>query len=207
MTIIGAVSPPGGDLSEPVTQATLKVVKVFWGLDSNLAYKRHFPAINWLLSYSLYLDKITDIIESRGFTGWKGMNREAMGILQEEDELQEIVRLVGIDSLSEKDRLTLEAAKSLREDYLHQVAFHEVDTYTSLEKQYKMLRLVLGFYDLGRKALDEGVYLSKIASMPIRENIARAKYIKESEISKIDDIYKSLEEEMNDLIEGGKMDA
>jgi len=130
-----------------------------------------------------------------------------MGILQEEDELQEIVRLVGIDSLSEKDRLTLEAAKSLREDYLHQVAFHEVDTYTSLEKQYKMLRLVLGFYDLGRKALDEGVYLSKIASMPIRENIARAKYIKESEISKIDDIYKSLEEEMNDLIEGGKMDA
>ena len=207
LTIIGAVSPPGGDLSEPVTQATLKVVKVFWGLDSNLAYKRHFPAINWLLSYSLYLDKITDIIESRGFTGWKGMNREAMGILQEEDELQEIVRLVGIDSLSEKDRLTLEAAKSLREDYLHQVAFHEVDTYTSLEKQYKMLRLVLGFYDLGRKALDEGVYLSKIASMPIRENIARAKYIKESEISKIDDIYKSLEEEMNDLIEGGKMDA
>lgn len=207
LTIIGAVSPPGGDLSEPVTQATLKVVKVFWGLDSSLAYKRHFPAINWLISYSLYIDKVIETIENKGFSGWKDMNRQAMNILQEEDGLQEIVRLVGIDSLSEKDRLTLEAAKSLREDYLHQVAFHEVDTYTSLEKQYKMLRLILGFYNLGVKALDEGVYLSKIASMPIRESIARAKYVKENEISKIDDIYESLKSEMNDLMEGANVDA
>lgn len=200
LTVIGAVSPPGGDLSEPVTQATLKIVKVFWGLDSQLAYRRHFPAINWLLSYSLYLDKIGPYIESMGISGWQEMTKEAMKILQEEDELQEIVRLVGIDALSEKDRLTLEAAKSLREDYLHQNAFHEVDTYTSLKKQSKMLKLILDFYHLAQNALDSGVYLSKLTVLPVREKIARAKYIPESEMEKIDAIFEELNQQINSLV-------
>jgi V/A-type H+-transporting ATPase subunit A len=207
LTVIGAVSPPGGDLSEPVTQATLKVVKVFWGLDAQLAYKRHFPAINWLLSYSLYNDKIRPYIERQGYEGWTSMTQEAMSILEEEDQLQEIVRLVGIDALSEKDRLTLEAARSIREDYLHQNAFHDVDTYTSMSKQYKMLKLVLDFYHLGQKALQEGAYFSKIASLPVRERIARAKYIPEAEISKIDEISAALKEEMEALTRGGGVNA
>jgi V/A-type H+-transporting ATPase subunit A len=208
LTVIGAVSPPGGDLSEPVTQATLKIVKVFWGLDANLAYRRHFPAINWLLSYSLYMEKIAPYIERMGFEGWGEMVREAMKILQEEDELQEIVRLVGIDALSEKDRLTLEAAKSLREDYLHQNAFHEVDTYTSLNKQYKMLKLILEFYHQSQRALDAGVYLSRISNLPVREKIARAKYVSESEINKVDEIFVELKEQIETLIsEGGFVNA
>ncbi|SKA90807.1 V/A-type H+-transporting ATPase subunit A [Caloramator quimbayensis] len=207
LTVIGAVSPPGGDLSEPVTQATLKIVKVFWGLDSQLAYKRHFPAINWLLSYSLYLDKIGPYIEGTGIKDWQDMTKEAMKILQEEDELQEIVRLVGIDALSEKDRLTLEAAKSLREDYLHQNAFHEVDTYTSLNKQSKMLKLILEFYHLAQNALDNGVYLSKLTVLPVREKIARAKYIPENEMEKIDAIFDELKQQINSLYEGGAVNA
>ncbi|EYE88349.1 V-type ATP synthase subunit A [Fervidicella metallireducens AeB] len=204
LTAIGAVSPPGGDLSEPVTQATLKIVKVFWGLDSSLAQKRHFPAINWLLSYSLYVNKIAPYIEKeRGLNGWVEMTQKAMGILQEEAELEEIVRLVGIDALSEKDRLTLEAAKSLREDYLHQNAFHEVDTYASLDKQYKMLKLILDFNDLGQKALEAGVYLSKLSTLPVRERIARAKYIPESEMYKLDEISAALKSEIEALMEGG----
>ncbi|QCX33008.1 V-type ATP synthase subunit A [Caloramator sp. E03] len=207
LTVIGAVSPPGGDLSEPVTQATLKIVKVFWGLDSQLAYRRHFPAINWLLSYSLYLDKIGPYIENMGISGWVEMTKEAMKILQEEDELQEIVRLVGIDALSEKDRLTLEAAKSLREDYLHQNAFHEIDTYTSLKKQSKMLKLILDFYHLAQNALDNGVYLSKLTVLPVREKIARAKYIPETEMEKIDAIFDELKQQINSLYEGGAVNA
>lgn len=200
LTVIGAVSPPGGDLSEPVTQATLKVVKVFWGLDANLAYRRHFPAINWLESYSLYLDKVAPAIEKTGEKGWYEMEREAMRVLEEESELEEIVRLVGIDSLSENDRLTLESARSLREDYLHQNAFHEVDTYTSIPKQHKMLGLILDFNELGHKALDEGVYLNKILSLPVRERIARAKYISETEIKKIDEISEALKQEIESLV-------
>lgn len=207
LTVIGAVSPPGGDLSEPVTQATLKVVKVFWGLDSQLAYRRHFPAINWLNSYSLYLDKIAPYIEKTGVKGWTEMEREAMRILEEESELQEIVRLVGIDALSERDRLTLEAARSLREDYLHQNAFHDVDTYTSITKQHKMLSLILEFYHQAQRALDDGVYLSRILELPVRERIARAKYISEAEMEKIDEIFAALKEEMDSLKEGGSHNA
>ena len=207
ITAIGAVSPPGGDLSEPVTQATLKIVKVFWGLDANLAYRRHFPAINWLLSYSLYDNQVKDYIENTGIKDWKKNTGEAMKILQEEDELNEIVRLVGIDALSVKDRLTLEAAKSLREDYLHQNAFHEVDTFTTIQKQSKMLNLILEYYHEGQKALDNGAVLSKITNLPVKEKIARAKYIPENEISKIDDIVHDLKHEVDALVSGGAVNA
>lgn len=208
LTVIGAVSPPGGDLSEPVTQATLKIVKVFWGLDANLAYRRHFPAINWLLSYSLYNDKIGPYIEKNyNLDGWTELTSEAMRILQQEDELQEIVRLVGIDALSEKDRWTLEVAKSLREDYLHQNAFHEVDTYTSIKKQYTMLEIIIEMYQLGQKALEKGVYLSKLTNMEVKERIARAKYISEDEMPKIEQILSELRTEMETLMEGGSLDA
>ncbi|WP_142414741.1 V-type ATP synthase subunit A [Hathewaya massiliensis] len=208
VTAIGAVSPPGGDISEPVTQSTLRIVKVFWGLDSQLAYRRHFPSINWMTSYSLYLEKIGQWINENGSPEWTKFTTEAMALLQEEDKLQEIVRLVGIDALSEEDRLKLEAAKSIREDYLQQNAFHEVDTYASLEKQYKMLRLVLAFYGFGKKALNAGVYLDKILKLEIREKIARAKYISEDEKDKIDNIYTELEETIENLIaEGGVVNA
>jgi V/A-type H+/Na+-transporting ATPase subunit A len=207
LTVIGAVSPPGGDISEPVSQATLKVAKVFWGLDAQLAYKRHFPAINWLQSYSLYNDKIRPYIEKQGYEGWTKMTQDAMGILEEEDKLQEIVRLVGIDALSEKDRLTLEAARSIREDYLHQNAFHDIDTYASLAKQHKMLGVVLEYYNLGQKALEDGVYFSKISAMPIRERIARAKYIPENEMSRIDEISADLKKDFEVLAGGGNLNA
>jgi V/A-type H+-transporting ATPase subunit A len=176
-------------------------------LDAQLAYRRHFPAINWLNSNSLYLDKITPYIEKSGYAGWTEMEREAMRILEEESELQEIVRLVGIDALSEKDRLTLEAARSLREDYLHQNAFHEIDTFTSIDKQHKMLKLILDFNDFGQKALEQGAYLSKILSLPVRDRISRAKYISEAEMAKIDDISAALRDEMNSLVEGGLINA
>ncbi|MCI6276041.1 MAG: V-type ATP synthase subunit A [Clostridium sp.] len=208
LTAIGAVSPPGGDLSEPVTQGTLRIVKVFWGLDSSLAYKRHFPAIQWLNSYSLYVDKIGAWMNENVNENWNDLRIKAMALLQEEASLDEIVRLVGKDSLSEDDRLKLDVAKSIREDYLMQNAFHDVDTYASLEKQYKMLDLVLQFMDEGRRALKAGVYLDKIIDMPIREKIARAKYIPEEEIGKIDEISKELSSDMDKLIaEGGVYDA
>lgn len=207
LTVIGAVSPPGGDLSEPVTQATLKIVKVFWGLDAQLAYKRHFPAINWLTSYSLYQDQVGDYIQKSGFPGWTDMVTEAMGILQEEDGLQEIVSLVGIDSLSEKDRLTLESARTIREDYLHQNAFHDVDTYTSLDKQSKMLNVILKFNRLGQEALKDGAYLSRILQLPVREKIARMKYIPEQELNKIDNISNELKAQMDALKGGGAYNA
>lgn len=208
LTVIGAVSPPGGDLSEPVTQATLRIVKVFWGLDANLAYRRHFPAINWLNSYSLYLEKIGTWMNENVAKDWTDLRIEAMALLQEEANLEEIVRLVGIDALSEGDRLKLEAAKSIREDYLQQNAFHEVDTYASLSKQYKMLKLVLNFYKLGVNALNNGVYLEKVLDLPLRDKIARSKYIDESKIDTIDEIEEELNKEIQRLIvEGGVVDV
>ena len=208
VTAIGAVSPPGGDLSEPVTQATLRIVKVFWGLDAQLAYRRHFPSINWLNSYSLYLDKIGSWMDKEISKDWSALRTEAMVILQEEANLEEIVRLVGIDALSEKDRLKLEVAKSLREDYLQQNAFHDVDTYASLEKQYRMLKLVLSFMTEAERALKAGVYLDKILKISVRDKIARSKYIPESEINKMDEIHAELVEEVNKLIEeGGVLNA
>ncbi|MEG0238099.1 MAG: V-type ATP synthase subunit A, partial [Clostridium sp.] len=205
VTAIGAVSPPGGDISEPVTQSTLRIVKVFWGLDAQLAYQRHFPSINWLNSYSLYADRIGKWMDEEVAGDWSELRIEAMALLQEEANLQEIVRLVGIDALSEGDRLKLEIAKSIREDYLQQNAFHEVDTYTSLEKQHKMLKLILQFKKEADRALEAGVYLDKILSQDvIRDRIARAKYIPEEEISKIDQIGVDLTADMDKLIsEGG----
>src|SRR5690606_21699219 len=173
LTAVGAVSPPGGDLSEPVTQATLRVVKVFWGLDASLAYRRHFPAINWLNSYSLYEDRLDEYYRKEVGEEWLALRNGAMRLLQEEAELEEIVRLVGIDALSDRDQLVLEVARSIREDFLHQNAFHEVDTYTSLTKQYKMLRLVMAFYDVGQRLLREGVSRSEehTSELQSRENL------------------------------------
>ena len=208
VTAIGAVSPPGGDISEPVTQSTLIIVKVFWGLDAQLAYKRHFPSINWLTSYSLYLEKMGEWMDAHVADDWSALRTEAMALLQEEANLEEIVRLVGMDALSEGDRLKLEVAKSIREDYLQQNAFHENDTYTSLNKQYKMLNLILSFKHEAEKALEAGVYLDKVLKLPVRDRIARSKYISEEEISKMDDILVELKSEMNKLIsEGGVLNA
>ncbi|AJD31509.1 MULTISPECIES: V-type ATP synthase subunit A [Clostridium] len=208
LTVIGAVSPPGGDLSEPVTQATLRIVKVFWGLDAQLAYRRHFPAINWLNSYSLYIEKISPWMDENVASDWTQLRIKAMSLLQEEASLEEIVRLVGIDALSEKDRLKLEVAKSLREDYLQQNAFHEVDTYASLEKQYKMLKLVLFFYDEAERALNAGVYLKELLDLEVRDKIARSKYISEENIKNIDAIFNELSEVIDELIsKGGIMNA
>lgn len=204
ITAIGAVSPPGGDISEPVSQATLRIVKVFWGLDAQLAYRRHFPAINWLNSYSLYIDQLSDWMRKEVADDWNDLRNEAMRILQEESELEEIVRLVGIDALSLRDRLTLETAKSIREDYLHQNAFHDVDTYTSLSKQYKMLKLIIEFYHQGLKALENGAELSQVINLPVRERIGRAKYIPEAQLDVLDEIMKQLRDEMSSLVsEGG----
>ncbi|MFR1708469.1 MAG: V-type ATP synthase subunit A [Clostridium sp.] len=208
VTAIGAVSPPGGDVSEPVTQSTLRIVKVFWGLDAQLAYKRHFPSINWLNSYSLYLDSIGEWMDEEVASDWSKLRIEAMALLQEEASLDEIVRLVGIDALSEKDRLKLEVAKSLREDYLQQNAFHEVDTYASLNKQHKMLKLILLFRREAERALEAGVYLNNILNLPIRDKIARSKYIAEDNIDTINNIADELISEINRLIsEGGVLDA
>ncbi|MCM1990622.1 V-type ATP synthase subunit A [Oceanirhabdus seepicola] len=200
LTMIGAVSPPGGDLSEPVTQATLRIVKVFWGLDSQLAYKRHFPAINWLNSYSLYNEKIGGWMNENVASDWTKLTTGAMALLQDEAKLEEIVRLVGIDALSESDRLKLEVAKSIREDYLMQNAFHEVDTFASLDKQYKMLRLILTFKDEAEKAIKAGVYLEKILKMEIRDRIARVKYIPESEMNRVDSVFDDLSKDMEKII-------
>ena len=208
LTVIGAVSPPGGDISEPVSQATLRIVKVFWGLDANLAYRRHFPAINWLNSYSLYQTKVDSWMDVNVGPEFSQNRKRAMALLQEESSLQEIVRLVGRDTLSEKDQLKLEVAKSIREDYLQQNAFMESDTYTSLTKQDKMLQLVLKFYDEGNRGLESGAYLKEISEMPVREKIARAKYIPESDLDKMNDILNEIENEVDNLInKGGSLDA
>jgi V/A-type H+-transporting ATPase subunit A len=203
ITVIGAVSPPGGDISEPVSQATLRIVKVFWGLDANLAYRRHFPAINWMNSYSLYQTKVDKWMDANVENTFASNRAKAMALLQEESGLQEIVRLVGRDSLSEGDQLKLEAAKSIREDYLQQNAFHEVDTYSSLEKQNLMLKCALAFYDEGKRALDNGIYLNDIIKLKVRDRIARMKYLPESEISKINEVMKELVKAVDDLIEEG----
>jgi V/A-type H+-transporting ATPase subunit A len=188
LTVVGAVSPPGGDLSEPVTQSTLRIVKVFWSLDASLAYARHFPAINWLLSYSLYLENIDDYLRQRLGQEWIEMRAAAMRVLQEESELQEIVRLVGVDALSPRERLTLETAKSVREDFLLQNAFHDVDTYCSLEKQKRMIRLIMLLYRECQRALEKGASLEKLLALPVRERIARAKYTPEDQLANFDSI-------------------
>ena len=196
ITAIGAVSPPGGDLSEPVSQSTLRIVKVFWGLSAQLAYKRHFPAIDWLTSYSLYSDRLGDWYTENVDEEWTALRAETMKILQEEASLDEIVRLVGMDALSPADRLTMETAKSIREDYLHQNAFHEVDTYASLKKQFKMLKLIIENDKLCRNALSKGVELEDLMLLPIKEKIGRSKYIEEKDLASFDDLFKEMKQEI-----------
>ncbi len=201
VTAIGAVSPPGGDLSEPVSQATLRIVKVFWGLSASLAYKRHFPAIDWLQSYSLYVDRMETWYNENIGAEWNALRKRVSAILQEEASLDEIVRLVGMDALGSKDRLTMEVAKTIREDYLHQNAFHETDTYASLDKQLRMLKLINSFYNLGLNALRENVDIEDIVDLPVREKIGRAKYINEkTEMGKFDEIEEEMKNEFSALI-------
>ena len=205
ITAIGAVSPPGGDLSEPVSQATLRIVKVFWGLSASLAYKRHFPAIDWIQSYSLYADRLSAWYSDKMGDEWLKMRQEFMTILQEEAQLDEIVRLVGMDALGAKDRWTMETAKSIREDYLHQNAFHEIDTYASLEKQFRMMKLILDNYKQGLDAMEKGVDAEDLLELKVKEQIGRSKYIPENEMEKFDEIEKELKEEMLSLTsEGGR---
>ncbi len=194
LSVIGAVSPPGGDISEPVSQATLRIVKVFWGLDANLAYKRHFPAINWLTSYSLYTDQLADWFSENAAPDFMELRGRLLSLLQDESELQEIVNLVGMDALSAPDRLKLETSRSIREDYLHQNAFDSVDTYTSLKKQVLMMRAIMSFYDKALEALDKGADIELLVNMPVRETIGRYKYVDES---KIDEEFTSIEAKLN----------
>lgn len=204
VTAIGAVSPPGGDLSEPVSQATLRIVKVFWGLSAQLAYKRHFPAIDWLISYSLYADNMGDWFNENVGEDFMELRAFIMNILQEEANLDEIVRLVGMDALSYKDRMTMETAKMIREDYLHQNAFHETDTYTSLDKQYRMLRLIKKFYDLGNEAVSAYADFEDVVNCSAKEKIGRAKYLEESAIGNFDDIEAELTKELKALASEGE---
>lgn len=194
LSVIGAVSPPGGDISEPVSQATLRIVKVFWGLDSALAYKRHFPAINWLTSYSLYVDNMANWFNEEVAADWMEDRQKMMTILQEEAELNEIVQMVGMDALSPTDRLKMEAARSIREDFLHQNSFHEIDTYTPLRKQYLMMKLVLAFYEKSVDALNKGADMNALIAMPVREKIGRYKYTTDTDI---ENEYKNVEEELD----------
>lgn len=201
ITAIGAVSPPGGDTSEPVSQATLRIVKVFWGLSAQLAYRRHFPAIDWLKSYSLY--DINKYFNEHLNQDWSKQVSKAMGLLQEESKLEEIVRLVGVDSLEYSDRLTLDAARSIREDYLHQIAFHEIDTYTSLKKQFGMLKAILKWYEEGVNALKNNVSYFKIIKMNALVSIGRMKYIPEAEFDeKIQALYHGIDNEYDELMKG-----
>ncbi len=205
LSAIGAVSPPGGDISEPVSQATLRIVKVFWGLDANLAYKRHFPAINWLTSYSLYLDLLEKWYSENVSVDWMKLRGRMMAILQNEAELEEIVKLVGMDALSPTDRLKMETARSIREDFLHQLAFHEVDTYTSLEKQLDMMKLILAYYDICSEALEKGADIERLAALDVREKIGRFKYIKEDDIKvEFENIMQQLSKEVGATVSGGK---
>jgi len=192
LSIMGAVSPPGGDLSDPVVQATLRVVKVFWGLDDKLANARHFPAINWLLSYSLYHENLAGFLKEGIAEDFTELRQEAMRLLEEEASLLEIARLVGVESLSSGDRLILETAKSIREDFLHQNAFHEVDTYTSLAKQYHMLRIILEFHRLAGEKLKEGMEFEKIVKLPVRQKISTLKYIEENKLEDFEEIEEEL---------------
>ncbi len=201
LTAIGAVSPPGGDLSDPVAQSTLRIVQVFWSLDSALAYQRHFPAINWLSSYSLYEEKIDQWMNENISSNWSKLHRDAMILLQEEAELQEIVHLVGHDSLSYTDRLKLEAARSIREDFLHQNSFHDIDTYTSLQKQYYMLDSLMGFYYEAQKALAQKAEYKRLIALPIRHDLARMKYIEEDKIKEAYETYAHrITSEISDII-------
>ena len=199
LSVIGAVSPPGGDISEPVSQATLRIVKVFWGLDANLAYKRHFPAINWLTSYSLYIDTMEKWFNEHVNGNWMNLRNDIMHLLQEESELDEIVKMVGMDALSPTDRIKLEAARSIREDFLHQNAFHDVDTYTPLKKQYYMMKLIIDFYENSIEALNRGGDVESLVNLPVREQIGRFKYYNEDDI---DGEYKKILENLNSEISG-----
>lgn len=199
LSVIGAVSPPGGDLSDPVVQSTLKVVKVFWALDDRLANMRHFPAINWLNSYSLYTENIKDYWNQKVAEDFTELRQEAIKLLEEESELQEIARLVGVESLSANDRLILESARSIREDFLHQNAFHPQDTYTSLRKQYLMLRIILHFHHLSLKALDDEIPLEKILSLKVREDISKMKFLPEEEAD-ILDVYMQVDKQFQELM-------
>lgn len=193
LSVIGAVSPPGGDISEPVSQATLRIVKVFWGLDSSLAYKRHFPAINWLTSYSLYLDNMEKWFNEKVAPDWMTGRQKMMSLLQDEAELEEIVKMVGMDALSAGDRLKMEAARSIREDFLHQNSFHEVDTYSSLKKQYLLMKLVVAYYEQGVDALEKGANIQDLVKLDVREKIGRFKYVLEENL---DEEYKAVLEQL-----------
>lgn len=202
LSVIGAVSPPGGDISEPVSQATLRIVKVFWGLDANLAYKRHFPAINWLTSYSLYTDRLADWFSKNAAPDFMELRGRLMTLLQEESELQEIVNLVGMDALSAPDRLKLETSRSIREDYLHQNAFDPTDTYTSLGKQVLMMRAILTYYDKAKEALANGADIEMLVNLPVRERIGRYKYVPEDKVrDEFESIKALLDSEIKDVLE------
>ncbi len=202
LSVIGAVSPPGGDISEPVSQATLRIVKVFWGLDASLAYKRHFPAINWLTSYSLYTDQLENWFSENASPDFMKLRGRIMSLLQDESELQEIVNLVGMDALSPTDRLKLETARSIREDYLHQNAFDPVDTYTSLKKQVLMMRAILLCYDKSVEALESGANVELLVNILVRERIGRLKYEDEKKVDQeFESIQAILDKEIKDVIE------
>ncbi|MCI6824380.1 MAG: V-type ATP synthase subunit A [Ruminococcus bromii] len=202
LSVIGAVSPPGGDISEPVSQATLRIVKVFWGLDANLAYKRHFPAINWLTSYSLYTDQLKDWFAKNAAPDFMELRGRMMSLLQDESKLQEIVNLVGMDALSAPDRLKLESSRSIREDYLHQNAFDPTDTYTSLKKQVLMMRAILSYYDKSLEALKRGANIEMLVNIPVRERIGRFKYEPEENIeNEFSSIEAQLDSEIKDVLE------
>lgn len=205
LSVIGAVSPPGGDISEPVSQATLRIVKVFWGLDSSLAYKRHFPALNWLTSYSLYTDSLKNWFDSNVSPRWMQLRTRLIQLLQEEAELEEIVKLVGMDALSSTDRLKFETARSIREDFLHQNAFHDVDTYTPLDKQLMLMELILAFYDRGQESLENGADIDKLATMDVRESIGRFKYVPAQDTEKqYKEIMTNLDKEIDKVQREGK---
>jgi len=199
LTVVGAVSPPGGDLSEPVTQNTLRVVKVFWGLDDKLAFKRHFPAINWLNSYSLYIENIEDFMRKNAGEDWPELRTKAMDLLQEEAALEEIVRLVGVDALSAKEQLILNTAKSIREDFLHQNAFDEIDTYTSLKKQYWMLKVIITFHEKALEALEKNIELDKIVNLPIKEKISEISQIPENKLDELKGLLEEIRKEFAQL--------
>jgi len=197
LTVIGAVSPPGGDLSEPVTQNTLRVVKVFWGLDAQLAYRRHFPAINWLTSYSLYCDSVNDFMRENAGQDWPEVRTQAMDLLQQEARLEEIVRLVGIEALSAKEQLVLDTAKSIREDFLHQHAFDEIDTYTSTRKMYWLLKAILTFYSESLAALDAGKELKDLINLPVKEKIGKAKMIREDNLVELEKLIEEIKSQVS----------
>ena len=207
LSVIGAVSPPGGDISEPVTQNTLRIVKIFWKLDYDLSYQRHFPAINWLDSYSLYQPKIDAYLDENIDRKFSKLRKRSMALLQEETSLLEVVRLVGRDSLSDEDQMKLHTSKSIREDFLQQNAFHDVDTFCPLEKQYKMLDTILYFYDRGQEALVNGAYFSEIEELEVKENITRMKYVPNDELEKLDEIKDKIDSQLKKLVEVGDTDA